>query len=92
MGVQQADVVGDIQLVDSVEGDDAPLQRSSESPGMPGHDAFTLTHSHAKDVDELGVVAEELPERVRVLRIQRSGESIDDLTRRTECRHPMTPD
>jgi hypothetical protein len=48
MGVQQADVLGDTQLLDSVEVDDAPLQRSSESPGMPGHDAFTLTHSHAR--------------------------------------------
>jgi hypothetical protein len=81
-----------MQLVDSVEVDDAPLQRSSESPGMPGHDAFTLTHSHAKDVDELGVVAEELAERLSILRVQRSSESIDDLTRLTECRHSTTPD
>jgi hypothetical protein len=60
VGVQQGDVVGDFKLVDSVEVDNAALQRSGEGPGMPGHDACTLTHPHAKDVDELGIFAEEL--------------------------------
>jgi hypothetical protein len=41
---------------------------------------------------KLGVVAEELAERLSILCVQGSSESIDVLTSLTECRHSTTPD
>ena len=88
--VHDRDVVGDGQFIDRVEFNKAALQRTGEGPGMAGDDAIASLHPHAHDVDELGVLGEQLADVLSVLRIEGVGECRDDVARRGEVGHALS--
>ena len=67
---QDRHVIGDTELVDLVEVDAASAERPGEGPAVAVDNALSATHAHSHDVDELGVIDEQLAELVGVLRIQ----------------------
>jgi len=67
---QDRHVIGDTELVDLVEVDAASAERPGEGPAVAVDNPLSATHAHSHDVDELGVIDEQLAELVGVLRIQ----------------------
>jgi hypothetical protein len=58
------------QRVNLVEANPVSAQRAVERPGVPVDDALPTPHPHAHDVDELGVLGEQLTQGRRVLGVQ----------------------
>jgi len=70
-------VIGDTELVNLIEVDAASAERPGEGPAVAVDNALSATHAHSHDVDELGIVGEQLAELVGVLRIQGPREGVD---------------
>ena len=84
---QDRHVIGDTELVDLVEVDAASAERPGEGPAVAVDNALSATHAHSHDVDELGVIDEQLAELVGVLRIQGPCEGDDQFARTGERGH-----